>query len=258
MEDELDNSTIADAVPLAKQVEKTRTRQKSYALDLRIHSPASLGYLGVEGLDPAPALVRLAKVKGLDVIGITDYYSGDFIDRICAAAKDTSVTVIPGVTLRCAVGKCDDVVLTCLFPEVCTSSGIASFLSELGVPRAASGADSYLVQRSLQEIMQAVDQRNGIAIPSQMDKTPHRMEVIPRLVDEFGFRAFDLAFSDSTQFFKRRWPKTKFQLFSFSNAKALAQVGSRFARLKLPTPDFASIRALIGRSDDTSKELAVE
>ena len=249
MDDETTNPQVVDTVPLSKQVEKTRSRQKSYSLDLRIHSPASLGYLGVEGLDPAPALVRLAKVKGLDVIGITDYYSGDFIDRISAAAKDTNVTVIPGVTLRCALDSCDDVVLTCLFPEACTSQFIASFLSELGVPRTASGADSYLVQRTLKEIMQAVDQRSGIAIPSQMDKTPHRMEVIPQLVDQFGFRAFDLAFSDSTQFFKRRWPKTKFQLFSFSNAKALAQVGSRYARLKLPTPDFASIRALIGRGD---------
>jgi hypothetical protein len=50
---------------------KGKARQKSYVLDLRIHSPASLGYLSIEGIDTAPALVRLAKVKGLDIIAVS-------------------------------------------------------------------------------------------------------------------------------------------------------------------------------------------
>ena len=114
-------TTGADAgasTGLARQIEKTRTRTKSYVLDLRVKSPASRGYLGVEGLDSAPAIVRLAKVKGLDVIAITDLFSADFVDRMVSAAKDSPLTVIPGVSLRCRVGNCDDVVMTCLFDEI--------------------------------------------------------------------------------------------------------------------------------------------
>jgi len=80
-----------------------------------------------------------------------------------------------------------------------------------------------------------------------MDKTPNRQATIPTLVQKYGFRAFDLAYSESTQFFKARWPKVKFNLFSFSNANALAQVGSRSARVKLATPGFAGIKQIVAR-----------
>ncbi len=71
--------TTASRGTLDQQIEKSRARPKSYVMDLRIHSPASLGYLGIEGLDTAPALVRLAQVKGINVIAVTDFYSGKFV-----------------------------------------------------------------------------------------------------------------------------------------------------------------------------------
>ena len=85
-------SKQSEAAPtLSQQIEKTKTRAKSYVMDLRVQSPASMGYFGVEGLDSAPAIVRLAKVKGLDVIAITDFYSGEFIDRMVHAAKQIEI-----------------------------------------------------------------------------------------------------------------------------------------------------------------------
>lgn len=232
---------------LTRQVEKAKTRKKSYVLDLRIHSPASLGYLAVDGIDTAPALVRLAKVKGLDVIAVTDFYSSSFVDRIKEAAADSGLTVIPGVDLRCKVGRCDDVILSCLFPEQASSIEINEFLRSLAIPADAAGQGKYIVERQFEEILAAVDARGAIALPSRMDKTPHRMAVVPELVERYGFRAFDLAYSDTTSFFRSRWPKIKFQLFSFSNANALAQVGSRTARVKLPNPGFEGVRELVAR-----------
>jgi hypothetical protein len=81
-----------------------------------------------------------------------------------------------------------------------------------------------------------------------MDKTPHRLAVVPVLVETFGFRAFDLAYADSARFFKTQWPKIKFHLFSFSNAHALAQVGSRIAKVKMPDPGFVGVKAMVARS----------
>ncbi len=231
-------------------VEKTqskKSRRKSYVLDLRIHTPASLGYLGVEGIDTAPAMVRLAKVKGLDVIAVTDFYSGDFIDPIMEAAQESSVTVIPGVVIRCTIPTCNDVVLSCLFPQDFRKLQIEEFMLALGIPRSVFGKRNYVVDRPLHEILQQVEQRNGAVIPSRMDKTPYRNAAIPILVEEYGFRAFDLAFADTARMFKKRWPKIKFQMLSFSNASALAQVGSRISRVKLPDAEFASIRTLVAR-----------
>jgi hypothetical protein len=246
-------AAVAEApASLAQRVEKTRPRQKSYVMDLRIHSPASLGYLGIEGIDTAPALVRLARVKGLDVIAVTDFYSGDYIDRIINAARESTITVIPGVVIRCTLGACDDVILSCLFPESYSSKHIQDFLQRLSIPPAASGDRHYVVKAPFNEILKAVEESQGIALPSRMDKTPFRMTAVPALVNEHGFRAFDLAYPDSARFFKTHWPKIKFQLFSFSNANALAQVGSRIAKIKMQEPGFTGLRQIVARAGKTS------
>lgn len=238
---------VEDMAPLSDRIEKTRSRQKSYLMDLRIHSPASLGYLAIEGIDTAPALVRLAKVKGLDVIAVTDFYSGKFLDRIQNAARESSLTIIPGVVIRCALPTCDDIVLSCLFPESYTTSSIEDFLRALEIPASAFGDRRYVVRLPFEQILATVEKFGGVALPSRMDKTPHRMAAIPELVEKYGFRAFDLAYPDSSRFFKTRWPKIKFHLFSFSNANALAQVGSRIAKVKMKDPGFTGIREIVAR-----------
>lgn len=234
---------------LSAQIEKTSSgpKKKSYVLDLRIHSPASLGYMAIEGIDTAPALVRLAKVKGLDVIGVTDFYSADFIDRVSEAARETSVTVIPGTVIRCAIKGCDDVVLSCLFSEGTPRGGVEKFLRAIEAPENAKGSKRYIVKKPLAEVLHILESFGGIAIPSRMDKTPHRTGAIASLVEEYKFRAFDLAYPDSSKYFKQNWPKLKFKFFTFSNAQALAQVGSRIAKVKMDHPGFAGLRELMGR-----------
>jgi hypothetical protein len=232
---------------LTSKIEQTKTKSKKYTLDLRIHSPASLGYIGVQGLDTAPALVRLAKVKGIDVIAVTDYHCGAYIDRISAAAKNSAVTVIPGVDLRCRVGNCDDVILTVLFPEDTTSRTIDEFLSAVGVTKEGRGNENYLVKTDFDVVLSQIEYFQGAAFPSRIDKTPHRMQIIPILVEQYGFRTFDVAYSETESFFKKTWPNKQFKIFSFSDANALAQVGSRTAEVKLDSPDFVSIKELVQR-----------
>ncbi len=237
---------------LAAKIEKARSPKCNYVLDLKINSPASLGYLHIDGLESAPAMVRLSRVKGLDVIAITDLYSGEFIDSLVAAAKGAPLTVIPGVSLRCGVGRCDDIILSCLFSETTSSSDIALFLRALQIPPDAKGNANFVVPQTLDQVMHTLESFQGVAIPTRVDKTPNRMAVLGELVENYGFRAFDLAYTDSAALFKRRWPKLKFQLFSFSDAYALAQIGSRFARVKLPNPGFEGIRQIVARQISTT------
>lgn len=242
--------TAGDQAPLSQQVEKSRTRRKSYVMDLRIHSPSSLGYLALDGIDTAPALVRLAKVKGLDVIAVTDYYSGVYIDRVREAAKGTALVVIPGVVIRCAVEGCNDVVLSCLFPEEFGACQVEAFLRDIGVPQNAAGDRTYVVGQSFEEVLQRIESLGGIAMPSRMDKTPHRKAALPLLVEKYGFRMFDLAYyPESIQLFKRQWPRIKFHLLSFSSASALAQIGNRNSKVKMISPGFAGIKVLAEREN---------
>jgi hypothetical protein len=239
--------------PLAERIEKTRSTKNNYLLDLKVNSPASLGYLQIDGLESAPAMVRISRVKGLDVIAITDLYSGEFIDPLVKAAAGAPLTVIPGVSLRCRVGRCDDIIISCLFPETTSTADIATFLLALQIPSHAKGNASFVVAQPLDQVLHTLESFSGVAIPNRVDKTPTRMSVIGELVDTYGFRAFDLAYTDSAALFKRRWPKLKFQLFSFSDAYALAQIGSRSARVKLATPGFEGIKQMVARQSAASR-----
>ena len=233
---------------LFNRVEKEVTeKRQSYVMDLRVHTPNSLGYRGIEGLDTAPALVRLARVKGIDVLGVTDYYSGDFIDRLRVAAQDSSLTVIPGVDLRLSVGNCDDVEMSCLFPENFSSEDIRTFLDELGVSATSSNENIFRVDLNIELVIKKVEGAQGVMLPSRMDRTPSRRSAIPILVEQYGFRTFDLAHADSAAIFEQQWPDITFNLFSFSNANALAQVGSRIAKVSLVNPTFADLKPVLMR-----------
>ncbi len=178
---------------LAAQVETSRIgKRKAYSLDLRIHCPSALGYSNLEGIDTAPALVRLAKVKGLDVIGLVDFYTGAFVDRVVSAAAGSQLVVVPGVDIRCKVGSCDDVILSCMFPEDYNSASIQIFLKSLDVPESAANNPNFILPHSLERIIHAVEAEGGIILPSRIDKTPNRLAALAILIEEYGFRAFDV------------------------------------------------------------------
>lgn len=73
------------------------SNSSSIRVDLHTHSTASDGELS-----PAE-LVRLAIERGLTTLALTDHDSCDGIDAAMAAARDTTLTVIPGVELSCDV-----------------------------------------------------------------------------------------------------------------------------------------------------------
>ncbi len=234
---------------LNKKIKKSRVRRKSYCLDLRIQSPTSLGYMHIEGIDTAPALVRLAKIKGLDVISVTDFFSARFVDELKSAAEGSKVEVLPGVMLRCVIPNCEDVVVACFFKEEATTEYISELLfKHLAIPKSVEGSSSFVFRKDFKEVISLVEEFGGVMIPSRMDKTPYRRDALKSLVEDYGFRAFDLAyFSDSEKYFKETWPEIEFHLFNFSNAKALAQVGSRNSKVMMAKPGFRGLAGLVGR-----------
>ena len=224
-------------------------KKRECVLDLRIHTPSSLGYVPLNFLDTAPALVRLAKAKGLDMIAVTDYYSGDFIDRVQQAAKGTSLMVIPGTVVRCQVDSCNEVFLACLFPESYDSKSVNDFLLRLNVPKTAANRPNFVLKQSFEEVLSIIDECGGIAIPSTMDKTPSRFAVIPTLVEKYGFRVFDLTYlPESTMYFKKKWPELHFHLLSFSSANALAQVGNKNSTVVMSGNGFLGLKSFAARA----------
>lgn len=226
---------------------KPPAKGKKYSIDLRIHSPGTVGYFSSGGVDAGPALVRLSKAKGIDVIGLTDFYSAELVDTVQSSAAGSQLTILPGINIRCVIGSCRDVYCIVLFREGTTSAQISSVLDELGVPKEARGRRDYCLERDFGVVLQIIEKNGGMLIPSRIDKTPYRQLAINVLVEKHGIRAFDLVHPDNTDYFRDRWPDGGFTFFSFSNANALAQIGTRLTKVKLTSPTFEGIQELIAR-----------
>jgi hypothetical protein len=220
---------------------------KKYAIDLRVHSPVSEGYFSTGGIDPAAAMVRLAKSKGLDIIAITDYNSADFVDIVKNEARETSVTVLPGVDLQCSVGNCSEVSFVALFPEEYSSSELNEILQKLGIPDTAKGRKTFTLREELKKVIEVVESYGGVLIPTRLDTTPHRLIAVKELVEKYGFHAFDLVHPENPEYFKEQWPAGEFTFLSSSNANALGQIGSRGMQLRLASPGFTGLKSLISR-----------
>lgn len=226
---------------------KPQKTGKKVTVDLRLHSPMSEGYFSTGGVDPAGAMVRLAKAKGLDMIAVTDYHSAEFLELVQEKAKETTVAVLPGMDLRCKVASCDEIYFVALFEEGKTSEDLYRILAMMEVPLSARGSKSFVMTKSLKEIIEVVEQEGGLLIPSRIDKTPHRLHAAKTLVEDFGFHAFDMVHPENPEFFKDRWPSGEFTFFSFSNANSLGQVGSRTFSTKIPSDGFKGLKELVGR-----------
>lgn len=239
-------STRRSSTFLAKPPRKGR----KYLLDLRVHSPGSRGYFSPGGIDPGAAIVRLARVKGLDAIGLTDFYNASYIDMVKKIGGEANVRVIPGVDLCCEVAGCCEIFITVLFPELATADHIYYVLNELRVPESAYGDRSYVIRLPFSEVVRIIERNGGLIIPSRIDKTPYRQLAIPTLVEEYGLHAFDLVHPENPDFFRKRWPDGEFTFFSFSNANALGQIGNRTIKVKLSTPGFEGVKERVQRRVD--------
>ncbi|MFN8392632.1 MAG: hypothetical protein U0136_20230 [Bdellovibrionota bacterium] len=231
---------------LAKPVKKG----KRYLIDLRVHAPGTVGYFANGGIAAGPALIRLANVKGLHMIGLTEYYNASYLDQVRSAlTPESGLVVLPGVVICCEVGGCREVPILVLFPETVSSETIYGLLEALEVPRSAYGKKDYCLSMNFGKVLETIEAHGAIAIPSRVDKTPYRQLAIAELVDRYGMHAFDLAHPDSPDLFRDSWPNGGFTFFSFSSANALGQIGNRVGKVTLAQLGFEGLREIVKRRE---------
>lgn len=242
------SATSAKAAARGKSfLAKQPAKGKKWVIDLRVHAPGTVGYFSSGGMPPGASLARLAAAKGVDVLGVADYYNAEYIDIVQQTLGKEDLTILPSVVICCRIAACQEVFLLCVFPEGTPSATIYDMMEALDVPKSAYGNRNYCVQADLGTIIQVVESRGGLIIPSRCDKTPFRQLAIPSLVEDYGFHTFDLAHPDSPELFKGRWPNGEFTFLSFSSATALGQIGNRVGKLRLTEPGFEGIRKLAAR-----------
>lgn len=220
---------------------------KEYTIDLRINSPESLSY-GFSQISPTAALVKLAKAKGLDLIAVTNFYTGKTVDETKVEAEKIGLKFIPGVSIRVAIPGCDDIPLTILFPETFTGAQISDFLKLFEIPSRYANKSDYILKANIFDIIKVVTKLGGLIFPSKVDKTPSGKMAIRALVENYGFRAFDLAnYDETSNLFLERWMGHNFLLFSFSDTRFLAQIGNKSTIVSLSEPSFAGLKQLFAQ-----------
>jgi len=236
-------------MPRVKKIKKDNT----FRFDLNIHTPNSLSYIDLTGVDNIPAIINLAKIKEIDAISVTDYYTCPDIDRLISAGNDRNILIIPGLMLRCKIGLCDQVLISCLFRENTSAEKIEEFLKELEIPASAAFNENYVIEKDFGEVLKTIKKYKCICIPNNMDKTPSRQVALEKLVEVYNFRTFDLAhYPNSINYFEKKWPRRKFKYLNFSNANALAQIGNRHSDLALDELNFTEIKKYINNNFKTS------
>lgn len=131
--------------------------------DLHLHTASSACYAGEY---TAKGLVDRALEQGLSCIAVTDHNTGAGIDAVKEAAKDTGLTVFPGVEVTCSDAK---VHMLLLFDTDRTGQQVEDLLILLGLGREKFGGSDAHVQSAVHEVASKAHEAGAIVIPAHID-----------------------------------------------------------------------------------------
>lgn len=147
-----------------KQINYVGTRW--HKCDLHLHTPASKCFKD-QKVTPEQ-WVQAAIDKGLSCVAVTDHNTGEWIDKIKEAAKDTELTVFPGVEITCSDAK---VHLLILFDVDKGTKDIEDFLITSEIKREMFGEQEAHSPRSCAQILASCSSfYNSIVIPAHVDE----------------------------------------------------------------------------------------
>jgi PHP family Zn ribbon phosphoesterase len=137
-------------------------------LDLHVHTPASRDYAG-PSITPDEFVAKTIS-KGLSAIAITDHNSGEWIDRMKAAAKGTSLTVFPGVEVSVTGGK-GGVHIIALFDCDATTKTVENLLANLKFDSQEYGNLDAISPLGPESVVEAIHEAGGLAVLAHADSS---------------------------------------------------------------------------------------
>jgi hypothetical protein len=141
-------------------------------LDLHVHTPGSKCFAGSTGSaandrdSVTPEMIVQAAVdKELDGIAVTDHMSGDWIDRVAAAAKSRGLVVFPAVELSVEGGYH----VVGILDVDKGSKDITLLLGDLDVKGVNYGSTAVPISRGSKEVLSAIKAHGGLAVLAHID-----------------------------------------------------------------------------------------
>ncbi len=135
-----------------------------WAIDLHVHTEASLDVRQKKGAASAQEIVECALGAGLDAIAITDHNTCAGIAAVVAAAEGTALTVLPGVEISTTEGH-----LLSLFEVGTPMVEIEDLLVGLGFTHDDQGRLDLECNYGFLDAASKICAIGGIAIPAHVD-----------------------------------------------------------------------------------------
>lgn len=136
-----------------------------YKCDLHIHTTASKCFQDREVT--AQQWVNRAIEQGLDCVAVTDHNSPNGIEAIQEIAKDTSLTIFPGVEITCDTSK---VHLLVLFDPSKNATDVGDFLIQCEIKRDDFGIQEAKTDKSINDVADIAFKNEAIVIPAHIDE----------------------------------------------------------------------------------------
>jgi len=136
-----------------------------YKCDLHLHTTASRCFQDSEVT--AQQWVDRAIEQGLDCVAVTDHNSPNGIEEIQEIAKDTNLTIYPGVEITCDSSK---VHLLVLFDPSKNTTDVGDFLIQCEIKRDEFGIQEAKTDKSINEVADIAFKNQAIVIPAHIDE----------------------------------------------------------------------------------------
>ncbi|QNK76252.1 PHP domain-containing protein [Winogradskyella sp. PAMC22761] len=136
-----------------------------YKCDLHLHTTASRCFQDREVT--AQQWVDRAIAQGLDCVAVTDHNSPNGIEAIQEIAKDTNLTIFPGVEVTCDTSK---VHLLVLFDPSKNATDVGDFLIQCEIKRDDFGNELAKTDKSINEVADIAFKNDAMVIPAHIDE----------------------------------------------------------------------------------------
>jgi hypothetical protein len=231
--------------------------------DLHLHS--CLSPCGDPDMTPNN-IVGMAKLKGLDVIALTDHNTCRNCGAAAAAGERLGVLVLPGMELCTA----EDIHVVCLFENLLQAGAFSDMVYPLlpdiknrpdifgeqtvmdGLDNVTGSEEKLLLNAAnigVNRVKNLAASFGGAAFPAHVDRQAGGIiGVLGAIPPEAGFSSAEIsAACDEKEFFRKNPELYKYNIFKNSDAHYLWQISERKNCIVLPELSSCAVIALIKR-----------
>lgn len=212
-------------------------------VDLHMHTPQSKDY---KVPDATPAdIVNAAISVGLDAIAVTDHNDYRYVDLVKKAAKDTQLTIFPGVEISTRDGH-----LIALLDPRSSGKDLHTLLIDCGLKKDDEyGEQETICMLPIEEAAKKVNDAGGIAIAAHVDapkgflKTVGVGQARKRIYEDRNIMGLEIVDSSNKNDWLegRIYPQVR-ACIQGSDSHSIDTIGSRFTWVRVANLNVAGLR----------------